>query len=657
MLVLHEITPYKLAEEARRQTEDRYSMLTDNPFVGMYIVQEGRFCYVNAPMTRALGYGAEDIVGKMGPLDLVHPDDRPMVEEYVRRRLAGEEVPSAYTCKIMHKDGSFNRCQIYNRFIDYGGRPAFVGMALDVTEQERAEEALKRSEEAALLQARETDIIAEIGRIISSSLDIEEVYERFAEEVRKLIPFDRVLVNLIDPQEGTLTTDYAAGVEVAWRRKGVVFPLAGTVTEEVIRTGAPVLFHPESIEEVQNRFPGLVPGFEAGSRSRLSVPLIVRGEVIGSFTVWSKQVRAYGERDIRLAQSVANQIAGAIANARLFRERKWAEEALRASNELFWQFIRHSPIHAFIKEVTPTRSVVLQASDNYREMIGIPGGEMIGKTMSELFPAEFAAKITADDWATVSKGDVLRLDEELNGRSYTTIKFPILQGDKAFLAGYTIDITERKQAEERIRASLREKEVLLKEIHHRVKNNLQIISSLLFLQANQTDHPGAVSALQESRNRVRSMALIHERLYASPDLSRVGMGEYTRNLVSDLRHAHITEDGLVRLTLNLEDIPFGITEAIPCGLIINELVSNALKHAFPKGKEGEITIQLRRGNANRITLTVSDNGIGFPERVDFRKSPSLGLTLVNSLVEQLDGAIELDRRDGTAFTITFNVSG
>ena len=123
--------------------------------------------------------------------------------------------------------------------------------------------------------------------------------------------------------------------------------------------------------------------------------------------------------------------------------------------------------------------------------------------------------------------------------------------------------------------------------------------------------------------------------------------------MSDLRLSHIPEDGLIRLTLNIEDIPLGITEAIPCGLIINELVSNALKHAFPHGREGEITIQLQRAGANQIALTVRDNGVGFPEHVDFRKSPSLGLTLVRSLVEQLDGAIELDSREGTAFTVTF----
>jgi diguanylate cyclase (GGDEF)-like protein len=134
-------------------------------------------------------------------------------------------------------------------------------------------------------------------------------------------------------------------------------------------------------------------------------------------------------------------------------ERKRAEEALQASNELFSLYMRHSPIYTFIKEVTSTQSIVLQASDNYRQMIGIPSSEMVGKTMAELFPPEFAAKITADDWAVVYRGGVLKLDEELNGRSYTTIKFPITLGEKTLLAGYTIDITDRKRMEEALRES------------------------------------------------------------------------------------------------------------------------------------------------------------------------------------------------------------
>jgi diguanylate cyclase (GGDEF)-like protein/PAS domain S-box-containing protein len=144
------------------------------------------------------------------------------------------------------------------------------------------------------------------------------------------------------------------------------------------------------------------------------------------------------------------RIAGNIMD---ITERKQAEEALQSSNEMFSLYMHYSPIYTFIKDVTPTQSIVLQASDNYRQMIGVPGSQMVGKAMEDLFPAEFATKITEDDWAVVSKGDVLKLDEELNGRNYTTIKFPIIQRDRTLLAGYTIDITDRKRAEEALRES------------------------------------------------------------------------------------------------------------------------------------------------------------------------------------------------------------
>jgi PAS domain S-box-containing protein len=229
----------------------------------------------------------------------------------------------------------------------------------------------------------------------------------------------------------------------------------------------------------------------------------------------------------------------------------------------------------------------------------------------------------------------------------------IFIGRRECLLTVVRDITERKQAEECIKASLEEKEILLKEVHHRVKNNLQIVSSLLYLQAARTEHSGAVSALRESQNRIRSMALIHERLYQSPNLASVDMGEYTRTLVSDLRHSHKATDSPVQLALNIEDIPLAVTEAIPCGLIINELVSNALKHAFPDGRTGQITIELKRNDDDSCLLLVSDDGIGIPEAVDFRNASSLGLTLINSLVKQLDGTVELDRRRGTSFRISF----
>ena len=216
-----------------------------------------------------------------------------------------------------------------------------------------------------------------------------------------------------------------------------------------------------------------------------------------------------------------------------------------------------------------------------------------------------------------------------------------------------VEVFERTQAEERIRAALEEKEVLLREIHHRVKNNLQVISSLLNLQSPRIKDPQAVEVLRESQNRVRAMALVHQKLYSSHDLGMIDFADYSRSLVSVLLSSYGNSTQHVALKTNVDDIPLDINMAIPCGLIINELVSNSLKHAFSVKKEGELGIELHSTSDTQISLTVSDDGDGFPEDLDFRATESLGLQLVNGLTKQLNGTIELDRSQGTAFKLTF----
>jgi two-component sensor histidine kinase/DNA-binding response OmpR family regulator len=214
------------------------------------------------------------------------------------------------------------------------------------------------------------------------------------------------------------------------------------------------------------------------------------------------------------------------------------------------------------------------------------------------------------------------------------------------------EIAERVRAEEQLEVSLREKEVLLKEIHHRVKNNLQIITSLLNLQSGHIEDEQVREMFTESQNRVRSMALIHERLYQSPDLARVDLAGYVRNLATSLFHSYRSSAEAVALKIDVQDVALGIDTAIPCGLILNELMSNVLKHAFPEGREGEIYVGLC-SEEGQIMLTVGDDGIGFPADVDFRNTKSLGLQLVITMVEQLEGTIELDGKDGTTFKIAF----
>jgi PAS domain S-box-containing protein len=215
------------------------------------------------------------------------------------------------------------------------------------------------------------------------------------------------------------------------------------------------------------------------------------------------------------------------------------------------------------------------------------------------------------------------------------------------------DVSERVAAEEKIMNSLREKEVLLKEIHHRVKNNLQVVASLLGLQSRGAADEQMRRMLLESQNRVHTMALLHECLYQSQNLSRIDFPDYIRQLVSHLCHSYEIQTGNVRLETKLDQLYLDLDAAVACGLIINELVSNSLKYGFPDGREGVVRIELT-ADANRMArLIVADNGVGHPGDPDLANAKTLGLRLVRTLAEQLGGTIELRSSDGTEARLTF----
>ncbi|MES0491288.1 MAG: histidine kinase dimerization/phosphoacceptor domain -containing protein [Leptospirales bacterium] len=220
-------------------------------------------------------------------------------------------------------------------------------------------------------------------------------------------------------------------------------------------------------------------------------------------------------------------------------------------------------------------------------------------------------------------------------------------------AGIIRDITERKQMESNIRNSLEEKELLLKEIHHRVKNNLQVISSLISLQSSQIENKSPAEVLDESQNRIRAMAFIHEKLYKSSDLAKINFGDYVRSLTEYLMSAYQISTEKITVKIDIADVALDIAFAIPCGLILNELISNAFKHAFPGDRNGEITIMLVRQEHGLHLLTFKDNGIGLPSKVKLDKSDSLGLQIIDSLVKQIGGTIQVKKEKGSSFEIKF----
>jgi two-component sensor histidine kinase len=215
------------------------------------------------------------------------------------------------------------------------------------------------------------------------------------------------------------------------------------------------------------------------------------------------------------------------------------------------------------------------------------------------------------------------------------------------------DITERKQAEEQIRNSLKEKELLLQEVHHRVKNNMTVVHSLLELQSKHIHDERDGEMFRESMNRIKSMAMIHEKLYQAKDLANIDFSAYLKHMINNIFMSYGLTYDQVMLKVDVKDVTLGIDAAIPCGLIINELVSNSLKHAFPENMKGEVIVALIENDKNAFELTVRDNGIGIPDSIDVRAADTLGINLVTALVNQLQGTLEMKREQGTEFHIIF----
>ncbi len=313
---------------------------------------------------------------------------------------------------------------------------------------------------------------------------------------------------------------------------------------------------------------------------------------------------------------------------------------------------------------------ILIINDSFRfEYVNDELCTILGYSRDELLDADFRRFLDDESRALVARRYIQRQQGDEPPRRY---EFNIIRKDGHIRQVETssavtynsagtmqtiaqvLDITERKEAEERIGQLVKEKEVMLREKHHRVKNNMQVIASLLSLQSHHITDGKALELFRDSENRVRSMALVHEKLYRSDDMSRVDFGRYLKDLGIHLFQIYRPDPTLITYRFRIADVFVAMETAVPCGLIVNELLSNALKHAFPHGRKGTISIDLiRNEEAGAFTLIVSDDGVGFPDSVDFQDTETLGLQLVNLLVGQIDGTMTLESKHGSSFTMVF----
>jgi PAS domain S-box-containing protein len=351
-------------------------------------------------------------------------------------------------------------------------------------------------------------------------------------------------------------------------------------------------------------------------------------------------------------------VVGAMGVSRDITAIKKAEEELRLSEE------RHRAIYdqAYIGIARIAKmGRFLLVNERLCSMLDYSADELYKKTFYELGVQEEVEE-SLIDWDQLLSGKTKNFSRE---QTY------IRQGGDLLTANVTVslvrdsndnpnyfvavfeDITERKEYESQLEESIKEKEVLLKEVHHRVKNNMQVISSILNLQSSYIADETALRILRESQDRIKSMSFVHESLYQSKTMSEVNFSEYIENIARNLFHSYGRPEGGIKLDFNLEEIYLNLDTSIPCGLIVNEIVSNSLKYAFHGRSEGRIVIEFSKQSKEKLKLIIRDDGIGLPENLDVENAESLGLQLVTTLITQIGGELEIVVSNGTSFNILF----
>ena len=352
-------------------------------------------------------------------------------------------------------------------------------------------------------------------------------------------------------------------------------------------------------------------------------------------------------------KNASGKIVGASTIARDITWRRNAQMRIKNSEEHYRHLVKSIPVG--IVQVTRNGNVI-DVNPKFLEMVGSnPEGYSQPFNLYKFAPAvEAGCTEKFMECFETGKNITGECSPTINGKTlkmqYTLTPFLGSSNKVESVLGTMSDITALKDAEKQLQESLKEKDILMKEIHHRVKNNLTVISSLLNLQSRQIKDQEALNLFKDSQSRARSMALIHKELY-SGNFKEVNFGEYIKNLVSDIFRTYSIQDN-VELEMDIDDVTLDVDVSVPMGLIINELISNSLKYAFPKGENGILTVEFHRENDTYV-LTIRDNGVGLPEGMELGNTKSLGLQLVKSLTDQLDGSLQIVKTNGTCFRISF----
>ncbi len=652
-----DVTDLKQSQIALEKSEQRFRNLFESiPKIAIQGYNRHRqVIYWNDASAQLYGYSKTEALGQQLEDLIIPPEIRPAVIAAVQNWLTDNQPIPASELSLVHQDGS--RVEVYSShamLTNLDGEPEMYCVDIDLSDRNRAEAALRESETTnrAILNAF-PDLLLRVQRdgtchdFIPPTDAPSTTFLPIHHHVAEVLPPD-ILQHFLQRTAHTLAT----GELQVWEHQILKYD---RLCDEEIR------LVPCGTDEC------LVVVRDITDRKRAEALLNQREQALRQRVGQEQTLR-------RVLQAIRQSL-----NLDLIFRTATVEIALlvQASRSAVVQYVPERQCWKHISEyresldIPDTLGTEIPDQDNplaeqlkQFKVVRIDNSEVIEDEINQEF-----AQILPGSWLLVP----LIVDQKLWG-SFSMVRFQptspwteeeatlvqtiadqlaiAIQQAQAFERAQT-EIAERQQAEADLRSALAEKEVLLKEIHHRVKNNLQIVSGLLQLQAQSLQDSPAVYALRESRNRVESMSLIHKKLYISSDLEQIDAADYIQSLATSLLITYKVSPGAIALQVEVEPVILSLDQGIPCGLIINELVSNALKYAFSAHQAGEILIQLRQ-LGHELELIIQDNGIGLPDHLDLTNIQSLGLSLVHALsTEQLEGSFAVDRSQGTRFRIKF----
>ncbi|MCC4771600.1 PAS domain S-box protein [Methanosarcina sp. DH2] len=644
-----DVTERKKIEKELQESEVKYRNIVETASEGIWIGDpEARTIYVNKRLTEMLGYTPDEMIGKFA-WDFASEEEKQVVKKNIERRWQG--IDESYEFKFIRKDGSPLWAIVSSKslFDDDGKFTGSMSMLTDITRRKKAEDKLKETLDSLEEKVRER------------TAELEGAYNSLKESKKGLE--DAQKMAHIGNWEWDIVNDKSCWSDETYRILGLS-PKELKPAYDVFLS----YIQPDDRDYVDNAVKQALNGkpfnidFKIISADGTERIVNEQGEVV--FDEKNNPVRMRGTvQDITESKLAQQKIQESEERYRSFIE-NFKGIAFQADENFIPVFM-----HGTVEEITGYNEEDFMSRQPWKDIIHSEDLPRIYEEEEKVRNSPYRAYGEIDFRIIHRDGKIKWVHEiyqKIPGNNKTPDKYQ----------GAIYDITERKEAEETL-AKL--EKIRIKEIHHRIKNNLQVISSLLDLQAETFSRlevcktPEVVKAFMESQSRVVSMALIHEELYRGDKIDTLDFAAYLRKLTTELFRSYNLGNKNFSFKLDLEQVYLGMDTAIPLGIIVNELVSNSFKYAFPARSRGEIYINLRRTEASAFkngiscqnrdyiekkgfhyTLEVSDNGKGIPEGIDIENSTSLGLQLVNILVEQIDGCIKLERDQGTKFTIWFS---